>query len=294
MNPAANDVTLRFMYGDYKFADGNSGRIRFGQIPGIAFTSSYHDVKFSADNGMIGYGNIMEARRVGINYEIGGFSVSAISMRQDAGAVQTALTTGTGLSNPHFREIMPRLEVAYSVSAFKIAGSYVKSSIVADTETSVDKLYHLDAGHIMVAANPKIANNTQLIMSGFYSVNAGLYQMAAIGGGFNDNEAVSRSVWALPSLKEADKTDLNNTSVVGGAVALLVNAFEIGVGIQSANNDAWEDSQNGMGIYANYKYRISNFRITPEFRYLHSGDLRGSQVKDTRGLQIGVQFRFDL
>jgi len=89
---------------------------------------------------------------------------------------------------------------------------------------------------------------------------------------------------------------MNNTSAYGGAIAVVVDKFEAGFGIQSAVNDAWEDNQTGMGVYANYKFRVSNiFRITPEVAYLHSGDFRGNkEVKDTRGLQVGIQFRFDL
>jgi len=310
-------LSLRLMYGDYKFAGGDSGRIRIGQSASIAQTYSSYDRKLNADNGLLGFGAIGEARRAGINYEIGGFSISAISMRQDVSTLTGAsgVFTNSGLSNISFREIMPRIEAAYSVSSVKIAGSFVNSSVVADNITYTsendteivivderntvrNKRYSVNAGHIMFLANPKIGENARLIASGFYSVNGGIYQMVSIGGGFSDNEAVGRSVGALPLLKElnGDKITWNNTTVYGGAVAVVVDKFEAGYGIQSAANDAWDNNQTGMGIYANYKFRVSNnFRITPEFAYLHSGNLRGNKdVKDTRGVQAGVQFRFDI
>jgi len=299
----ASTVTLRLLYGDYKFNGGKSGRIRLGQIPGIAVTHSYYDRKLSQDNGLQGFGTMLEARRFGINYEIGGFSISAISMRQDA-----SMVTGrfSGFSNVEFSEIMPRFEAAYAiVPSFKVVGSYVKSSVLANNsanETTVaDKRYHIDAGHIAVIATPQLSEKVKLTASGFYSVNGGLYQMVSIGGGYNEFEAVNRSDWALPSLKAGDagnKGEFDNTSVYGAAVALLVDKFEAGFGIQSAGNDKWEDNQTGMGIYANYKFKASNFRITPEVGYLFSGDRRvnkgAAAQKDTRGFQAGIQFRFDI
>ena len=299
---ADGDVYLRLLYGDYKFGGGSGGRIRVGQIATIANTHAVYDRKLNQDNGLQGYGTMLEQRRFGINYEIGGFSVSAISMRQDSSVV-TGRFSGIGLSNVAFAEIMPKFEVAYTiVPSFKVVGAYVKSSVVADNETVADKHYHVDAGHIAVIATPQLSDKVKLVASGFYSVNGGLYQMVSIGGGFNEYEAVSRSEWAYPVLKElkADKVEWNNTSVFGGAVALVIDAFEVGFGIQNADNDAWEDNQTGMGIYANYKFRVANsFRITPEFGYLHSGD-RGraatstSTPQDTKGFQAGIQFRFDI
>lgn len=292
---AGTNITLRLLYGDYKFAGGEKGRIRIGQMPAIAYTASFFERKLSADNALQGFGTIMEQRRVGINYEIGGFSVSALSMRQDSSAVVNAFTD-SGLSNISFTEIMPRIEAAYKVSSLTVAGSYVRSSIMADNGDNRNNRYHIDAGHIVVTANPKIADNARLIASGFYSVNAGMYQNVSIGGGFDNNEAVSRSVWALPSLKAVGNTDLNNTSAVSGVVAVVVGSFEAGVGIQSTANDSWVDNQTGIGTYANYKFRIANnFRIVPEVGYLHGGNYRGnSAVKDTKGLQVGIQFRIDI
>jgi len=229
--PALN---LRLLYGDYRFAGG--GRIRVGQIPGIAHTFSFYDTKLSWDNGMQGFGTMQESRRAGINYEHGGFSVSAISMRQDSAAVTGVF--GSGFSNVTFQEIMPRFEVAYAIPNLRIAGSYVKSSVMANATvgevTTNDQSFSVGAGHIMIYSNPTIANNTRLIMSAFYSVNAGLYQMVSIGSGFHNHEAVNRNGWfAAPHVKEAGKGDVYNTSAAGGAVALRANAFEIGFGIQS-------------------------------------------------------------
>jgi hypothetical protein len=284
-------LRLRFLYGDYKFAGGEKGRIRIGQLPGIVHTSSYYDTKLSADNALQGYGTISDVRRIGINYEIGGFSVAALSMRQDVGT-----SSNYGGS---FTEIMPRFEAAYSISDFKVAGTYVKSSF-RDGE---DNLNNVDAGHIMVAANPKIAGNTRFVVSGFYSVNGGLYGMVNVGSTYNQAEAISRSGgMALPIRKtETEKVEWNNTKVYGGAVAIAANAFEVGFGIQNANNDAWEDNATGMGVYANYKYRVSNFRLTPEIGYLHSGDTprakgqtQNNAIPALKGLRLGVQFRFDI
>jgi hypothetical protein len=294
IDAANTNITLRLMYGDYKFAGGKKGRIRIGQIPGTALTASFYDRKLASEQGLQGFGTMMEQRRVGINYAIGGFSISALSMKQDSGAVTNAFS-GSGLSNVAFTEIMPRIEASYKISDITVAGTYVKSSIIADNGEDLNRRYHVDAGHIMVAANPKIAGKVRFIASGFYSVNAGMYQMVSIGGGFDHNEAVSRSIWAVPSLKEDGKPDLNNTQVYGGALALTIDNFEAGYGIQSAGNDSWADNQTGMGVYANYKFRISTFSITPEFGYLHGGSYRGdSRVKDTRGLQFGIQFRMDI
>ena len=116
------------------------------------------------------------------------------------------------------------------------------------------------------------------------------------GGGFNNYEAVNRTLWALPQLKETGNGDMYNTTVYGGAIALNASGFEAGFGIQSARSDAWEDNQTGMGVYANYTYRISNFMIVPEVGYMHSGNRARTPgaPKDTRGLQAGMQFRFDI
>ena len=307
-------LRLRFLYGDYKFAGGEKGRIRIGQLPGIVHTSSYYDSKLSADNALQGYGTMSDVRRIGINYEIGKFSVAALSMRQDIGGsnLRSISLYGQGSrSDGTFVEIMPRIEAAYSITPdVKVAGTYVKSSFRGND----DKLTSVDAGHIMVAANPKITENIRLVASGFYSVNGGLYGMVNIGGmgintdglsssSYDKGEAISRgSLMALPVQKyENDKFAWDNTKVFGGAVAIAANAFEVGFGIQSANNNAYEDNATGMGVYANYKYRISNFRITPEVGYLHSGDyprFKGQTQIDAppalRGLRAGVQFRFDI
>jgi len=290
---------LRLLYGDYKFAGGEKGRIRVGQMPGTELTVSYYGRKLSSDQGLQGFGTLWEARRVGINYEIGGFSISAISMRQDAAAVTGLFTAAdSGFSNVEFSEVMPRIVAAYSVSSFKVAGTYVKSSVMANNTVTgeTDRRYHVDAGHLMVAANPKIANNTRLIASGFYSVNGGLYQMVAIGGGHDPYEAVRRDLWALPQLKKPGKGDMYNTSIYGGAIALNVNGFEAGFGIQSAGSDAWEENQTGKLVYGNYTYRVSGFSITPEVGYIHSGNRARTPgaPRDTRGFHAGVQFRFDI
>jgi len=288
------DLRLRFLYGDYKFSGGSGGRIRVGQLPGIVHTSANYDVKLSADNALQGYGTISDVRRIGINYEIGGFSVAAISMRQEEGR----LTPAGG----SFVEIMPRIEAAYKVSDVTMAGTFAVSSARAGN----DDLYHVKSGHIMFAANPKIGDNARLIMSGFYSINGGVYDMVTIGGGYSKSEAVTRNSYrAVPLLKPVDsesenpKIEFDNTAVYGGAFAISAGAFEAGFGIQSAGNDQWKDNQTSMGLYANYKYRVSNLRVTPEIGYLHSGNKfqpknAENDVKDVRGLRIGVQFRFDI
>jgi len=284
-------LRLRFLYGDYKFAGGKSGRIRIGQLPGIVHTSAGYDVKFSADNGLQGYGTMADVRRIGINYEVGGFSVAAISMRQEG----SRLTPAGG----SFVEIMPRFEAAYSITpSFKVAGTYVTSS----ARGGDDSLYHVNAGHIMFAANPKLSDKVRLIASGFYSVNGGVYDMVTIGGGYSKSEAVDRSSYrATPRLKPGtEKVEFDNTSAYGGAIALAIDKFEAGFGIQSAGNDQWQDSQTSMGVYANYKFRVSNLRITPEIGYLNSGDkwrLKSAEApvqKDVRGFRAGVQFRIDI
>ena len=301
---ATTNITLRLLYGDYKFDDGKKGRIRVGQIPAIANTHSYFDRKLNSDNGLQGFGTMLEQRRVGINYEINNFSISALSMRQDQSMV-TDRFNGAGFGNVQFSEIMPRFEAAYSIiPSVKVVGSYVKSSVVANNGATgeIDKRYHVDAGHIAVVATPKLSEKAKLAASGFYSVNGGMYQMVSIGGGYNEFEAVRRDDWALPMLKGGEagsKGEFDNTSAYGAAVALVIDKFEAGFGIQSAENDKWEDKQTGMGVYANYKFRVANnFRITPEVGYLFSGDrrvLKGSDaLKDTRGFQAGIQFRFDI
>ena len=304
---ATSNPTLRLLYGDYKFAGGKSGRIRIGQMSTIVNTHSYYDRKLNQDNGLQGYGTIGEARRFGINYEIGSFSISAVSMRQDSANVTGLFTSGMGFSGVEFSEIMPRIEATYTIIPnLKVAGTYVSSSVVANNSISgeTDKRYSVNAGHITVIANPQITKSTKITASGFYSVNGGLYNEISIGGGFNNYESVNRNIWAAPVLKEAGKGDMYNTTVLGGAVAVVYKAFEAGFGIQNADSDAWEDCQTGMGVYANYKFRVSNFRITPEVGYMHSGDRGRSAItdgsgkvtvpQDTKGFQAGIQFRFDI
>jgi len=296
---SGQSLRLRFLYGDYKFGDGSKGRIRIGQIPGIVHTTTIYDTKLSADNGLQGYGMLSDVRRIGINYEIGGFSVSALSMYQDRARVEGLFGTTNNNPNAGFLEIMPRLEVAYKVSDFTVAGTYVKSSVrdINSSSDTYDKLYHVDAGHIMFTANPKLSDKVRLLASGFYSVNGGLYDMVTTGGGYSKSEAVNRSDWrAIPILKaESEKVEFDNTSVFGGAIGIAAGNVEAGFGIQNAKNDQWDDNnQTNMGFYANYKYRVSNFRITPEIGYLHSGNRRGTENAYTRGFRFGVQFRFDI
>jgi len=339
-------VTLRLLYGDYKFAGGDKGRIRIGQIPSISNTQGYYNRKLNSDNGLNGFGTVNEQRRVGVNYEIGGFSVSLLSMRQDASRVVdntkfdiirtrpnpdfdpdyaddpeynvSPTITVTTASTPVFRELMPRIEAAYSFSDFKVAGSFVRGTAwggvdYADSANPPAKKrdYGVSAGHVMVAANPKITDDIRLIASGFYSLNGSVYNMVTIGGEYDEFEAVKNSsgtakATPLYAVKEDNgkyTLDVSNTSVYGGAVALAVKAFEVGFGIQSAGNDQWWENKTGMTIYANYQYRISNFRITPEFAYIHSGNMVARKVgdaekpkitEDVRGFQLGVQFRFDI
>ncbi|MDR0311304.1 MAG: hypothetical protein LBJ21_06945 [Acidobacteriota bacterium] len=297
-------VTLRLLYGDYKFAGGNSGRIRVGQIPNISSTGSFYDRKLNGDDALLGFGTITEAiRRAGINYEIGDFSVSAISMRQDSSSF-TALYNGYG--NVEFTEIMPRIEAAYSVAGvFRAAGSFVQTSVKADNyateQPRLNQRYNINAFHLALAAAPKIGDNMRIIASGFYSMNGGLYGMVTTAGGYDSISGVSFNR-ALPQLKEGtDKAEMENTTIVGGALAFRIDAFEAGLGYQSASNDAWKDNINGIGVYANYRVRLSsNFMIIPEFGYSNCGD-RGSAPKsveslpkDTRGVQAGVQFRIDI
>jgi hypothetical protein len=291
-------LRLRFLYGDYKFAGGENGRIRIGQLPGIVHTSANYDVKFSADNGLQGYGTIADVRRIGINYEIGGFSVAAISMRQE---FNDSSRISSIINADNFMEIMPRIEAAYCISSVKIAGTFVTSS----ARGGDDNLNHVNAGHIMFVADPKLSDKVKLIASGFYSVNGGVYNMVTVGGGYSKSEAVNRDNYrAIPYQKTGtDKVEFDNTSVYGGALAFVVDKFEAGFGIQSAGNDQWDDNQTSMGLYANYKFRVSNLRITPEIGYLHSGDRTRSgktmdegknYPKDARGFRFGVQFRFDV
>ena len=283
-------LRLRFLYGDYKFEGGDKGRIRIGQLPGVVHTSSFYDTKFSADHALQGFGTIDDVRRIGINYQIGGFSVAALSMIQDRGVIER-LGSGT------FVEIMPRVEVAYKISDVTMAGTFVKTS----ARGGDDKLYSANAGHIMLAANPKISDNVRFVASGFYSVNGGMYGMVSIGGGYSKSEALKQDDWgAIPIARiENEKIEFDNTVVYGGAIALAHSNFEAGFGIQGAGNDSWEDNQTSMGVYANYKYRVSNFRVTPEIGYLHSGDkwvLKGGETgrKASKGFRFGVQFRFDI
>jgi len=292
-------LRLRFLYGDYKFGDGKSGRIRIGQLPGIVHTSANYDVKFSADNGLQGYGTIADVRRIGINYEIGKFSVSAISMRQDEGAVTGRVSPAAPNTTNNFVEIMPRFEAAYSITpSVKVAGTYVTASA---RRGGNDKLYHVNAGHIMFAANPKLSDKVRLIASGFYSVNGGMYGMVSIGGDYSKSEAVNRDNYsARPLLKSGTRNvEFDNTSVYGGAIAFAIDKFEAGFGIQSAGNNQWRENQTSMGIYANYKFKVSNLRITPEIGYLNSGDKftpKGAAPagEDVKGFRAGVQFRFDI
>ena len=294
-------LTLRLLYGDYKFAGGEKGRIRAGQIPGLVNTHDYFDRKGAWDNGIQGFGSMVESRRAGINYEIGGFSISALSMRQDSSNVTGRYSSG--FERVEFTEIMPRMEVSYTISDFMLGGTYVKSSVMANNVATGenDKRYGIDAGHIVFVARPRIGNNARLTASGFYAVNGGLYGMVSMISGYNDSEAVNRNALALPQLKAETTTgEMDNTKTFGGGVALTVGNFGVGFGYQSTGNDAWEDNVNGMGVYANYRYRLSsNFRITPEIGYVHTGNrgnvAKGADVlKGTQGLQIGMQLRFDI
>ena len=293
------NVTLRYMYGQYTFDNG--GKFRFGQIPGISYSDGPFDRKLSADNGLQGFGTISDVRRVGINYEINGFSISALSMRQDAGNVTNANVLGGT-----FRELMPRIEAAYEVSSVRIGGSFVTStSYIPSVDASGKaerKSNNVSAGHIAVSANPKIADNTRFLVSGFYGVNSGLYDMGSLAIAEDYNEAISRSNRILPRQKEGPGK-LDNTKAFGAAVGFLVDKFEAGFGIQSSSNDQWEENINGMGFYANYKYRVSNFRITPEVGYINTGKNTGSggipkgATEKTNGiwaLQFGLQFRMDI
>jgi hypothetical protein len=184
-----------------------------------------------------------------------------------------------------------------------VAGTYVTSSARRSVDAEKDELYHINAGHIMFAANPKLSEKVRLIASGFYSLNGGVYDMVTIGGGYSKSEAVDRSSYrATPRLKSGtDKVEFDNTSVYGGAIAISIDKFEAGFGIQSVGNNQWQDNQTSMGVYANYKFRVSNFRITPEIGYLNSGDkwiVKSTEklpaVKDVRGFRAGIQFRFDI
>ena len=320
-------LRLRYLYADYKIDGGAKGRIRFGQLPGIVHTAGIYDSKLNADNALAGYGTMTEARRIGINYEIGDISISLISMRQDRAAVTGLFTTN--FSNVAFMEIMPRIEAAYKVTpSVTVAGTYVKSSVTANytdpgattNAARPSSRYYVNAGHIMATANPEVGNNIRLLASGFYSMNGGLYDMVYFGGGQSDNEAVSRTAGfrAMPVLKRPVQNaagnvsypkagEMNNASVYGGAFGVLIDKFEAGFGIQSGGRDDFNENINTMGFYANYKHRVSIFRITPEVRYLNSGNHRrtkpapGAQalrdedkMKNTRGLQVGVQFRMDI
>jgi hypothetical protein len=297
-------VNLRLLYGDYKFAGGEKGRIRIGQFSTISSTGAFYDRKLNGDDALLGFGTLGDAiRRAGVNYEIGGFSISALSMRQDSSSF-TPLYAGREYENVEFTEIMPRIEASYSISdVFRAGGSFVQTAVTADNTATgqFNKRYHINAGHIMLAAAPKIGNNMRLIASGFYSVNGGMYAMAATAGGYDSTTGVNFNR-ALPQMKaETDKAEMDNTTILGGALALRIDAFEVGFGYQSARNDAWKDHINGAGLYANYRYKFSpNFTIIPEFGYSNCGD-RGSVPnnseslpKDTRAFQAGVQLRVDL
>ena len=290
------NVTLRYMYGQY--TTDNGGKFRVGQIPGTSYSDGPFDRKLSADNGLQGFGTISDVRRVGLNYEINGFSISALSMRQDSSRV-------TGVLGGRFTELMPRIEAAYEVSSVRIGGSFVTSTStvqVTDENSSSAKKYNVSAGHIAFSANPKIAENTRFLVSGFYGVNSGLYDMGSIAISFNDNEGIARSANLLPIQKEGPGK-LDNTKAFGAAVGFLVDKFEAGFGIQSSSNDQWEENINGMGFYANYKYRVSNFRITPEVGYINTGKNTGSggipkgateKPNGIWALQFGLQFRMDI
>ena len=290
-----NNVTLRYMYGQY--TTDNGGKFRIGQIPGISYSDGPFDRKLSADNGLQGFGTITDVRRVGINYEINGFSISALSMRQDSSRIVTSdMLGGT------FRELMPRIEAAYTVSSVRFGGSFVASS-TRDMSDADSKTYNVSAGHIAFSADPTIADKTKFLVSAFYGVNSGIYDMGSIAVAQNDNEGISRSNMILPRQKEAGNPEkFDNTTAFGGAVGFLVDKFEAGFGIQSTNNDQWEESVTGMGVYANYKYRLSNFRITPEVGYLNTGNNSGSRgvtkgnsvTKGIWALQFGIQFRMDI
>jgi hypothetical protein len=293
-------VYLRFLYGDYKPAGGDSGRIRIGQIPGISDTGSFYDHKLNDDDALLGFGTLTDVRRVGVNYEIGGFSISALSVRQDQSGLE-GLYAGYGY-DVEFIEIMPRIEAAYSISdIFTAAGSFVQTAVDNKAHGKRGRRYNIDAYHLMLVAAPKIGDNVKIIASGFYSVNGGIYGMAYTGGGHETNTAVDFNR-VLPQLKTGtEKAETENTSAFGGAVALRADAFEIGFGYQSTRNNAWKEAINGMGLYANYRYKLSpNFTIIPEIGYFNCGN-RGSVPKsvekaprDTRAFQAGVQFRIDI
>lgn len=296
-------LRMRFLYGDYKIDGGKGGRIRFGQLPGIVHNSNYYDVKFSNDHALQGFGTLDDVRRVGINYEKGDFSIGLLSMRQDRNSVTGLFNDASRGRSAEFVEIMPRIEAAYSITPdVKVAGTFVTSSARTKTaaegeENLNDKLYHVNAGHFFLAANPKITENIRLVMSGFYSMNGGLYGMVYTGGGYAKHEGLAQNNYGImPILKSgADKIEFDNSSAYGGAVALAHSKYEFGFGIQNADNEQWQESQTSWAVYANYKIRISNFRITPEFGYLNAGNERGNpKVEASRGFRAGVQFRIDI
>ena len=327
-------LRLRYLYADYKFNGGEGGRIRFGQIPGIVHTAGIYDSKLNEDNALQGFGTIAEVRRVGINYTTPQdyFGISLISMRQDSSYVKEAasLAGNSDFKNVTFTELLPRIELAYKVSDFTVASTFAIGSVIGDRTSTVGEGYSqikrvhqgVVAGHVMVAANPKLADNVKLLVSGFASVNGGMYDMVFLGTGFSHTEAVNKSgIRAMPTRKR-DKDgalvikdgmyELADMFVAGSAIGIVVDNFEAGLGIQSASRGEgdYEETKIGMGFYANYKIKIGNFRITPEFRYLDSGDLLltkrekkareeakdpvSNPIKDVSGIQVGVQFRMDI
>ena len=296
---SGSNVTLRLLYGEYKFAGGEKGRIRIGQFNNIASTGAFYDHKLNGDDALFGFGTLGDAnRRVGINYEIGGFSLSALSMRQDSSNVLKPYSDGGYYAE--FEELMPRIEASYSISdVFKAGGSVVHTSVKADHYNSTtgqavsNQRYGFNAYHLMAAAAPKISDNVRIIISGFYSVNGGTYGMTRIGYGYDSTNSVGLRL-ALPELKAGtDKAEMDDTAVAGGAIALHVENFEVGFGYQNARNDAWIDDINGMSVYTNYRFNLSpNFKIVPEFGYYHCGDM--GNVKNTKGYQAGMQFRIDI
>jgi len=207
-------------------------------------------------------------------------------------------------------ELMPRIELCVTILpeyALKVAGSYVQTAVMANNPVTLenDRYYGINAFHVLAAAKPAFeAGGMPMYVtpSGFYSVNGGIASAIQLGSNYAlANTDGNRLIDALPTLKNINKAEFDDTTVFGGALAFGISptpegTVELGFGYQSASNDSWDEDATGMAAYLNYSYKISpNFTITPEVAYIDCGDNRlNGNVKEPKIIQVGAQLKMDI
>ncbi|MDR0453743.1 MAG: hypothetical protein LBH05_02900 [Deferribacteraceae bacterium] len=320
------DMSLRLLYGEYKFAGGDMGKLRFGQFASMTNTHGYYGRKLNNEDGLQGFGTLKQVRRPGVGYEISGFAISAFALDpNEKTAVTNLYNIDARYDYAQYIEVMPRIELTYTMpNMFRVGLSYVQTDVMVDqvpsanvTKPKNDQHYNIAAYHVMAAAYPKINDDMQIIASAFYAVNGGLYGMAQRANGYAYPAGMNAASAAtsgfgyaslMPVLDSKDteaKGKVKDTNTLGGALAFKFQTLEVGLGYQSSSNDTWGYDVNGMGAYANYGVKLgSNFTLTPEISYMDSGDKPGAKpapgaakakaVKNSTVMQVGAHFRMDI